>query len=46
MRNMDIKEAIKKMEEYMEGILEYPDPYRDPNIDALDTLIEFAKSKL
>ena len=43
---MDIKEAIKEMEEYMEGILEYPDPYRDPDIDALYTLIEFAKSKL
>lgn len=43
---MDIKEAIKEMENYVEGILEYPDPYRDPDIDALYTLIEFAKSKL
>lgn len=43
---MDIKEAIKEMEEYMEGILEYSDPYRDPDINALETLIEFAKSKL
>lgn len=43
---MDIKEAIKEMENYMEGILEYPDPYRDPDIDALYTLIEFTKSKL
>jgi hypothetical protein len=30
----------------MEVILEYPAPYHDPDIDALDTLIEFAKSKL
>ncbi len=43
---MDIKEAIKEMEKYMGGILEYPDPYRDPDIDALETLIEFAKSKI
>ena len=43
---MEIKEAIKVMEEYMEGILEYPDPYRDPDIEALDSLIEFAKSKI
>ena len=43
---MEIKDAIKEMEKYMEGMLEYPDPYRDPDIDALDTLIEFAKSKL
>ncbi len=43
---MDIKEAIKIMESYMEGSLDYPDPYRDPDIDALDTLIKFAKSKL
>jgi len=43
---MEIKDAIKEMEKYVEGMLEYPDPYRDPDIDALDTLIEFAKSKL
>ncbi len=43
---MEIKDAIKEMEKYMEGISEYPDPYHDPDIDALDTLIEFAKSKL
>ena len=43
---MEIKEAIEVMENYMEGILEYPDPYHDPDIDALDTLIEFAKSNL
>jgi len=43
---MDIKEALKEMEKYMEGILEYPDPYHDPDIDALETLIEFVKSKL
>lgn len=30
----------------MEGILEYPDPYRDPDIEALDVLIEFVKSKI
>jgi len=43
---MDIKEAIEIMEKYMEGIIEYYDPYHDPDIDALETLIEFAKSKL
>lgn len=43
---MEIKESIKEMEKYMRGILEYPDPYHDPDIDALETLIEFAKSKL
>jgi len=43
---MEIKEAIIKMEKYMEGILEYPNPYHDPDTDALETLIEFAKSKL
>ena len=43
---MEIKEAIKEMEKYMEGIIEYPDPYHDADIDALDTLIEFPKSKI
>lgn len=43
---MDIKEAIEIMEKYMEGIFEGPDPYHDPDTDALETLIEFAKSKL
>ena len=43
---MDIKEAIKEIEKYMEGILEYPDPYRDPDIEVLEVLIEFAKSKI
>ena len=43
---MEIKEAIKEMEKYMEGILEYPDPYHDPDIEALEILIEFAKSKI
>ena len=43
---MDIKEAIEIMEKHMEVILEYPDPYHDPDTDALETLIEFAKSKL
>ncbi len=43
---MDIREALKEMKKYMEGIMEYPDPYHDPNIDALETLIEFVKSKL
>ena len=43
---MEIKEAITKMEKYMEGILEYPNPYHDPDIEALETLIKFAKSKL
>ncbi len=43
---MEIKEAIKEMEKYMEGIAEYPDPYHDPDIDALETLIKFVKSKL
>ena len=43
---MDIKEAIKEMEKYMGGILEYPNPYHDPDIEALEALIEFAKSKL
>ena len=43
---MEIKEAIKEIEKYMEGILEYPDPYRDPDTEALEVLIEFAKSKI
>lgn len=43
---MDIKEAIIEMEKYLDGILEYPNPYHDPDTDALETLIEFAKSKL
>jgi len=43
---MDIKDAIKEMEKYLDGILEYPNPYHDPDTDALETLIEFAKSKL
>ncbi len=30
----------------MEKVLEYPDPYHDPDTDALETLIEFAKSKI
>ena len=41
---MDIKEAIEEMEKYMEGILEYPNPYHDPDIEALETLIKFSKS--
>ena len=41
---MDIKDAIESMERYLDGILEYPDKYRDPNIDALETLIKFSKS--
>lgn len=43
---MDIKEAIIEMEKYLDGIFEYPNPYHDPDTDALETLIEFAKSKL
>lgn len=43
---MEIREAITEMEKYLEGILEYPNPYDDPDTDALETLIEFAKSKL
>lgn len=43
---MEIKEAIIEMEKYMEGILEYPDPYRDPDIEALEVLIEFVKKFL
>ena len=43
---MDIKEAIEEMEKYMDGILEYPNPYHDLDTDALETLIEFAKSKI
>lgn len=43
---MTKEEAIIEMEKYMEGILEYPDPYHDPDIEALETLIEFAKSKI
>ena len=34
---MDIKEAIIKMEKYLYGILEYPNPYHDPDTDALET---------
>lgn len=40
---MDIKTAIEKMERYLDGILEYPDKYRDPDTEALDTLIEYSK---
>ena len=43
---MKIEEAIESMERYLDGILEYPDKYRDPNTDALETLIEYAKNKL
>ena len=43
---MEIKEAIKEMEKYIEGISEYTDPYHDPDIEALEVLIEFAKSKI
>ena len=41
-----IKEAIIEMEKYMEGITECPNPYHDPDIDALKILIDFAKSKI
>lgn len=41
---MEIKEAIEKIERYLDGILEYPDKYRDPDIEALETIIEFSKS--
>lgn len=40
---MEIQDAIKEMEKYIEGILTFPNPYHDPDIDALETLIEFAK---
>lgn len=41
-----IKEAIIEMEKYMEGITECPNPYHDPDIEALKILIDFAKSKI
>ena len=43
---MEIQDAIKEMEKYLDGILTFPNPYHDPDTDALETLIEFAKSKL
>ena len=43
---MEINEAIKEMEKYREGMIECPDPYHDADIDALELLIEFAKSNL
>ena len=45
---MTIKEAIKKLEGFVEGFSEYPDwnvVGRD-DLEAMETLVEFAKERL